>query len=73
MQVANDNLLDVFYFVTGGFNCSIELMLRFIPDSGKDIRELWSPDLESFVLESAHANTNHATVLKRCKDSHTVG
>jgi hypothetical protein len=43
VQVANDNLLDIFYSVSCGFDRSVELVLWLVANPCEDVRELWSP------------------------------
>ena len=41
--MADDNLLDVFDFVAGGFDRCVEFVLGFVADAGEDVDELRSP------------------------------
>src|SRR5689334_9240438 len=44
MEMSNDDLLDVFEFVSCSFDRGLELMLRLIPDAGEDVGDDGAPD-----------------------------
>lgn len=44
VKMSNDDLLHVFQFVPCRFNSGVELVVRFVLDSSKDVGKLRSPD-----------------------------
>lgn len=57
MQMSNNDLLNIFYFIPGRLNGSIQLVLRVVLHSGENIRELRAPYLEfQAVLASVSAS-----------------